>query len=155
MQKKPVYNPFFLYWLIAGSVLILDQITKALVREYVPMGASKGWAHVAITHATNTGVAFGFFQGTNWFFSLIATVVIVLLGVHAKKLSQEYWTAWALILGGATGNLVDRLLFGAVTDFISIGWWPSFNVADSVLVIGVLLLLWQMRKKNSNENSYE
>ena len=141
MPKKMLW-----YWLIAGGILILDQLSKAFVRAYVPSGSSLGWTHVAITHATNTGVAFGFFQGTNWIFSLIAAIVSVLLGVYAKKLSQDHWLAWGLILGGAIGNLVDRLLFGAVTDFIRLGWWPSFNAADSALVIGVLLLLWQTRK---------
>ncbi|MDO8660606.1 MAG: signal peptidase II [Candidatus Woesearchaeota archaeon] len=137
---------FTIYWLIALGIIFFDQITKTLVRSYMTAGTSIGWKNLSITHGSNTGVVFGFFQGTNWVFTLIAAIVIIFLCVYWKKLAQENNVAWALILGGATGNLIDRILFGAVTDFISIGWWPTFNIADSALVVGVVLLIWRARK---------
>ncbi len=140
-------HDFTAYWLIALCIIFLDQFTKTLVRMYLSSGASIGWKNFSIIHGSNTGVVFGFFQGTNWVFTLIAAIVIIFLCVYWKKLAQEYTVAWALILGGAIGNLIDRILFGAVTDFISIGWWPTFNLADSALVVGVVLLVWKTRSQ--------
>jgi len=130
-----------MFWTAAVIILITDQITKSLIRSKLIIGESAG----LITRVENTGVAFGMFTDANWIFAVIALIVIVMLIVHRKKFEMAISALGAgLILGGASGNLMDRILFGAVTDFISIGWWPAFNVADASLTFGViLLLLWQ------------
>ncbi len=88
-------------------------------------------------YTTNTGAAFGILQGQTWFLILVGLVVIGFLLYY----SHEHQLALGFLLGGTMGNLVDRVLYGYVIDFIHIPFWPSFNVADTFNVIGVGLLL--------------
>lgn len=136
-------------------VLILDQYTKALIRRTV---AISGDVEVIpgffeITYSENTGAVFGSFQGQNRFFILISIVAIGFVVVYFLRFRDNKWmgTALGFILGGALGNLIDRILFGFVTDFIRVKvwllrpmWWPNFNVADSAVVVGGVLILITM-----------
>jgi signal peptidase II len=96
----------------------------------------------------NTGAAFGLFQGYSLVLAIVAIVGAVLLLTYALFIHHRFsplnnllaWTVLGLILGGIVGNLIDRLRFGGVTDFISVGWWPAFNIADSAIVVGAVLL---------------
>lgn len=131
----------------ALGVIAADQVTKAVVRSAMEIGDSRPIIDgiLWLTHVNNTGAAFGMFRGQQW--ALIAIAVLVLsvigyVGLHLRPKSPLARTALALIAAGASGNLIDRVFFGGVTDFLDLGWWPVFNVADMALDIGVALLVW-------------
>ncbi len=145
-------NKFFHKYLFTALVLAwvaLDQVTKAILRANLPPGEATGefW-HVRFAHVQNTGSAFGLFLGQTLFLSIVAIAgVIFILVVYRRFVYSVFSTvALALVLGGALGNLVDRLRLGYVTDFIDVRlwdmvYWPAFNVADSGISIGAILLL--------------
>jgi len=145
---------------VAGLVIALDQWTKALVRNNIPFGGSwMPWKWLApfvcIVHWNNSGAAFGLFQNGALVFIILAIIVAGLILYYYPRTSPRDWPlrlAMGLQLGGALGNLIDRLLYqGQVTDFISIGTFPVFNVADSSITVGVGVLLlgaWVMERKN-------
>ncbi len=139
-------------FLTAGAVIGLDQFTKSLIRANIPLGATwlpQGWDWLApyarFVHWYNTGAAFGMFQGFGWIFTILAFIVAGMIIYYYPQVQDEDWwlkLAMGLQMGGALGNVVDRLMFeGRVTDFISVGAFPVFNVADSSITIGVLVLL--------------
>jgi signal peptidase II len=128
------------------GVLIADQVTKALVRGNLAVGASVPFidGFMSLTHVRNTGAAFGLFPGRMPVF--IAIAMLVLGGIawvwwRLKPRSAWVVVALGLVAGGATGNLIDRVLAGRVTDFFDVGWWPVFNIADIALDVGVVVLL--------------
>jgi len=133
-------------------VVILDQLTKLLVRQNFQLGQSvpiiKNIFH--LTYITNTGSAFGLFKGINPFFILFSTTVIAVI-LHAikkiRKNEKALQFAVGLLLGCTIGNLIDRLFYGAVTDFIDFRIWPVFNVADSAVTISVIFLIILLWKK--------
>ncbi|HEX7370219.1 MAG TPA: signal peptidase II [Rhodanobacteraceae bacterium] len=153
MNKLP--KPSALAWLIVSALVIaVDQVTKAIVREslapYMP--------HVVIPHvlnwtlAFNRGAAFSFLAASSgwqaWLFGVLAIVVSIGLAVWLARTPRRDWrTALpvALIIGGALGNLIDRLWHGQVTDFIQFYWhawsYPAFNIADSAITVGAVLLI--------------
>jgi signal peptidase II len=127
------------------AVVALDQAVKALVRSSIARGDSEDiLPFVKLVNVRNTGVAFSMFSGGGTLlvvFAVIAT--IALLGfffAHADR--PLAWLPTGLLLGGALGNLIDRLNEGAVTDFIKLPSWPAFNVADIAITFGVLTLLY-------------
>lgn len=131
---------------IVVGVVATDQASKALVRasmavsETTPLIDGVVW----LTHIENTGAAFGILRGQQWL--LIATAVVMLAAVMyvmVRLRPVDRWTrvALALVAGGAIGNLIDRVASGAVTDFIDLGWFPVFNIADIALDIGVAILV--------------
>lgn len=116
-------------FLIAGIVVVIDQVTKA----------------IATTHLTlvrNTGAAFGLFRDQTIIFILISAAAIIFITFYLVKKQVRYYLPMALILGGAVGNLIDRLRFGHVIDFIDLHFWPVFNVADSCITIGAVILFF-------------
>jgi signal peptidase II len=149
--------------IISSTVLILDQITKALVHNLMPLYHSIEIVpnFVNLTYLRNTGAAFGFLSGNRStlrlaFFLLISVVAIACIIYLLKNLRPDRnipAISLSLILGGAIGNLIDRLRMGEVIDFIDLHWhhlhWPAFNVADSAISIGVILLFIQMVRKPS------
>jgi signal peptidase II len=134
--------------LIAGTVLALDQYTKSLVRANLPVNSSWNpivWLDrfVTLTHVNNTGAAFGLLPGYGGVFAVVAILVVVLIFVSYRQIEQGsavLRVAFGLQLGGSLGNLCDRIARGYVTDFVDVRWWPVFNVADSALVVGTILL---------------
>lgn len=129
----------------ALAVLALDQTTKELVRTLMDRGESwpDGWP-VRLYYVTNTGAAFGILKDQTGF--LLVTTMIGLAAIYLYYRYPPFDhlvapVAIGMILGGAIGNLVDRLRLGRVTDFIDFPFWPSFNVADSSIVIGITILL--------------
>ena len=139
--------------IVGGAALIvtLDQWTKSLVREHIPF--TQTWLpdnlewlspYARIVHWKNTGAAFGLFQDSNTFFIILAIVAASFIIFYYPQVSMEEWplrAAMVLQLGGAVGNLVDRIFIGSVTDFISVGNFPVFNVADSSISLGVAVLV--------------
>ena len=136
---------------VAGVIIALDQWTKWLVRENIEFGAQwlPEWLewlspYARIVHWYNSGAAFGMFQNGNLVFTILAILVIVAIIYYYPQVEAEDWTlklAMGLQLAGAAGNLIDRLMVGKVTDFISVGTFPVFNVADSSISVGVIVLL--------------
>ncbi len=136
---------------LAGLIIALDQWTKWLVRTNLPFQGTwlPGWLqwlspYARIVHWSNSGAAFGTFQNGNPVFTVLAILVIIAIIYYYPRVEANDWTlrlAMGLQLGGAAGNLVDRLLMHRVTDFISVGNFPVFNVADASISIGVVVLL--------------
>jgi signal peptidase II len=134
--------PFFL---VALTVIVLDQATKALVRNGLSVGESwpdESWL-IKVTHITNSGAAFGILQGQGVFLTITAFVAIFAIIFYYTSPSLDNHVvraALGLQLGGAIGNLADRLRFGAVTDFIHFPHYPAFNIADSSIVVGLVVI---------------
>jgi signal peptidase II len=134
-------------------VLTADQLTKVWLRSHLLIGETLCEAGIfSITRVTpNTGAAFGLFRGGAPVLIIVAFIFIILFLLYAFVFYRHFssldsnWNnlAFGLSLGGTVGNLIDRLntSLGGVTDFISIGWWPSFNVADSAITVGAVLLV--------------
>lgn len=141
--SKHKSSEFLTFWNIAIAVFILDRITKFLVAKYIPLNTSIDFPIVSLSHVLNTGTAFGLFKNVPWFFVIFATAVSVYLMLKHKTFSAQLQPLLGLILGGALGNLVDRLLYGGVIDFIDFHFWPAFNLADSAVTIAVILLLYR------------
>jgi signal peptidase II len=141
-------------WLgIALVIILLDQFTKVLILGNFQLGDSRyvtSFFNVVRVH--NTGAAFSFLANAagwqRWFFVGLGAVATVFILVMLKRHGQQtlFATALSLILGGAIGNVIDRLLHGYVVDFIQVHWsgraFPSFNVADSAITVGAVLLIW-------------
>ena len=135
------------FFLIAAAVLALDQVTKLLIRATLSPGEAwpdRDWL-LHIVNVSNSGAAFGILQGQTAFLivtSLVGVVAIVLYYFLPPLEHGLLRAALGLQLGGAAGNLIDRLRLGAVTDFIDFQFWPAFNVADASISIGVVTILW-------------
>ena len=136
---------------VTPLIVAADQLTKVLIRSYLAMGESSpvtGW--LSLTHARNTGAAFGIFQGQSFPLTVVGLVGVCVLLLYAflfhRRLpflnSALAEVALGLILGGTIGNLIDRLRLGYVTDFIDFHFWPAFNVADSAIVVGTLVFIY-------------
>ncbi len=135
---------------IAGIIIALDQWTKTLVRANLPFGeiwSPWPWLtpYARIVHWDNTGAAFGMGQGFGGVFGILAVLVSIGILYYFPQVPRRDWTlriAMGMQMGGALGNLVDRLFHGGrVTDFISLGNFAVFNVADSSITVGVIVLL--------------
>ncbi|MCD4690261.1 signal peptidase II [bacterium] len=135
--------------LLGVCIVVADQIVKLIVVNTMRMGHSIDviGAVVRFTRTSNTGAAFGLFRGGSaWFVWISAAASLAIILFSREIVKMRFWerTAFGLVLGGAVGNLIDRVRTGAVVDFIDIGFgtlrWPSFNVADSAITIGVIIL---------------
>lgn len=157
---------------VAVIVIALDQWTKWLVRMNIEFGTQwlpewLSWLspYARFVNWHNSGAAFGMFQNGNLVFTILAFIVIIAIIYYYPLVDMEDWTlklAMGLQLGGAAGNMIDRLIIGKVTDFISIGVFPVFNIADSSITIGVgvlLLGIWikdqQEKKKNAEQSNLD
>ena len=146
-------------FLTALPVVAGDQLSKIWVRSYPEGQLIYKMGFFRLTHVSNTGAVFGLFQDRSFVLTIVAVVGIALLLFlvffayrHLPLLnSMLNRIALGLILGGAVGNLVDRLRFGCVTDFIGIGIWPSFNIADSATVIGVTMVAYSLLRLTRTE----
>jgi signal peptidase II len=131
--------------LVAAVVIALDQLTKALIRGSIALGATRSLVPgvVTLVHTTNSGVAFSLLSGSTVTVTLLAVVVLVILIAYFERhrTTPLLWLPTGMIAGGALGNLIDRLRVGAVTDFIKFPDWPAFNVADSAITLGVIALV--------------
>lgn len=164
-RRLDIYKDLLLFQL-AALVFLLDQFTKFLVREFLAFQESfPDEGFFRITHTFNTGSAFGLFQGQNFpliIVSVVGITILVLIYRWQRRSSNLLRLSLGLQLGGATGNLLDRLRMGHVTDFADVGPWPIFNVADSSIVVGLLMLGWiflapdnSIRKGLGNQETME
>lgn len=160
------------YWQIVGIAIVivaLDQWAKGLVRANIPLGGtwmpeSLGWLspYARIVHWYNTGAAFGMFKDGSMVFTVLAFIVIGLILYYYPQVEKADWSlrvAMSMQLGGAAGNLIDRLTIGHVTDFISVGNFPVFNVADASITLGAavlflgILIMERAEKKKKQETA--
>ena len=134
------------------SVVIVDRVTKLFFSELLSFGESlpiiRNVLHMTLVH--NTGIAFGFFKNQGIVFIVIPIIAIFLLVFNIyyyrqnnEALSRVYIVAFSLILGGAIGNLIDRIVYGHVIDFIDFRVWPVFNIADSAITIGAIMIAFK------------
>ncbi|MBN1192931.1 MAG: signal peptidase II [Coriobacteriia bacterium] len=129
------------------GIIVADQVTKGLVRATMELGESRPVIEgiLWLTRVKNTGAAFGMLRDHQWLLVSVAVVVLAAIGLVVVRFCPESGlarTALAMIAAGASGNLIDRVFLGGVTDFLDAGWWPVFNVADVSLDIGVALLVF-------------
>ena len=150
-------QPNALVWLwLSALVLVLDQASKYLATSFLNYGEPVVLLPVFdLTLLYNTGAAFSFLAGQGgwqrWFFIVVAFAMSIYLFLWLRKTPRGMWvqaSALALILGGALGNVIDRVALGHVVDFISVHWqqhyFPAFNIADSAITVGAVLLIWDM-----------
>ena len=160
-MMTPSWKQSGVRWLwLALVVVALDQLAKLAILDGLPYGGPgiNVLPFFNIVHVYNTGAAFSFLADSagwqRWLFALIAVVVSAVLVVWLKRLqAHEHWLALglALVLGGALGNLFDRVVYGHVIDFILVHWqqrwyFPAFNLADSAITLGAILLALDMFK---------
>jgi signal peptidase II len=148
---KRSFSTYLPLLFFVSLIVALDQWTKWLVRENIPFGGAwlpEGWdwlmPFARIVHWANTGAAFGMFQNGNAVFTVLAVIVILVIFYYYPLVEREDWTlrvAMGMQMAGAAGNLVDRLSRREVTDFVSVGTFPVFNVADASITVGVAVLL--------------
>ena len=141
--------------MISGSILIIDQLTKFIIAAtFVPSESHPVLPPILhLTYVQNTGAAFGMLKGQQLIFIILSLVVIGWVGreliLHPRRSRIMQWGC-ALLLGGAAGNLIDRLRLGYVIDFLDFRIWPVFNVGDSAITIGVVLLMWHSMNNASD-----
>ncbi|AWK72275.1 signal peptidase II [Rhodococcus oxybenzonivorans] len=144
------YQRMRLLFVIAGVVLITDLVTKVLAVAKIEPGESVRVIGDVVTLrlVRNPGAAFSMATGMTWLLTLVAVGVVIGVVRIGRTLRSPWWAlGLGLVLGGALGNLVDRffrapgVMQGHVVDFVSVGWWPVFNVADSGIVCGAVLLV--------------
>jgi signal peptidase II len=152
-----------LKWLaLSGLVIVLDQVSKQMIASTFKVGEGlRMTSFFDLVFVFNRGAAFSFLSDAGgwqrWFFIVLAlcisTWLVFMLTRHAEE--RLLSAALALVLGGALGNVIDRLMHGAVVDFLSFHladyYWPAFNVADSAITLGVALMLWQQFFQEKSE----
>ena len=142
-------NPWGRAGLVLGLVLLADQVTKRLVQAGLPRGDEDPiLPGVTLVHVRNEGVAFGAFSGGKVVVVvIIGLALIALVTYFATHLDRPLvWLPTGLLVGGAVGNIFDRIRDGAVTDFVKLPAWPAFNVADVAITVGVLALLYVVER---------
>ncbi len=155
---KKFTRTYGLMIILAAVIIGFDQITKGLVRSNLEFGQiwmPWDWLlpYARIIHISNTGAAFGLFKGANAIFMILAVIVAGAIIYYFPSVSKKDWivrVALSMQLAGALGNLIDRIAIGHVTDFVSVGNFPVFNVADASITIGVGVLIigmWVQEKR--------
>jgi signal peptidase II len=130
--------------IVAATVLAADQLVKALVTSTLQRGEEREIvAGIKLINTRNTGVAFGQLQDGGVLIGIFIALAIAALLVYFRRHAGTalIWLPAGMLLGGALGNIVDRIREGAVVDFLKLPYWPAFNVADASITIGVVILL--------------
>lgn len=145
LDKEILFRGYYMAWLMAAAIILLDQISKYFARIYLqPLGSIpvvQGVFH--LTYVENRGVAFGMLHNKNWIFVPVTLAIIlgVALALHSMGRDNKWMKVFlGLVLGGAVGNLIDRLFLGYVVDFFDFRVWPVFNIADSCIVVGAIIV---------------
>ena len=135
--------------LVAAAVVVADQASKAVVRSSInPFERVKVIPGLHLVHASNSGVAFSVFSGGGALVVIVAVVALAaLLAFFLTHLHRRLvWLPTGMLLGGAAGNLIDRVRLGGVTDWIKLPHWPAFNLADACITVGVLVLIYLLER---------
>ncbi len=135
---------------VAVAALVADQLTKHAVEQQMALEQShRVLPFLSITHVRNNGIAFGFLPGRLGIVSILTIIAVAWMLVHFARSGSRHVlfpVALGLLVGGSLSNLIDRLAHGHVTDFIDVSHWPTFNLADSFIVIGVVLLIFGLSR---------
>lgn len=140
---------------LVAAVVILDRVTKVWAQGWLePRGEIPVTSFFHLTYVENTGAAWGMFAGRNWM--LVGVSIVLLAGLLWARRSwpeENRWARWGamLVVGGALGNLHDRLAYGAVIDFLDFRVWPVFNIADSCISVGAGALAWGLHLEDKRE----
>lgn len=156
------HSEIILSWITVLTVIFIDRISKSFFSNLLSYGESlpviRNVLHMTLVH--NTGIAFGFFKDQGVVFIIIPIIAIILLIFNIyyfrqndEVLCHSYILGFSLILGGAVGNLIDRIRYGYVVDFIDLRIWPVFNVADSAITIGACIVAWKCFQLSSRKES--
>ena len=141
------------FFFTALPLVAADQLSKLWIRSNLAIGESLfEVGFFRLIHVHNTGAAFGLFQGQSFLLTIIALVGVVALLLYAFFFHHKFpfldnrlgKLALGLVLGGTVGNLIDRIYLGYVTDFIDFNFWPAFNIADSAIVVGIIMLAYSL-----------
>lgn len=160
---KKLLNDYGFLLGISGLIVLLDQITKELVRRnlsFEEIWSPWEWLipYARIINWHNFGAALGFFQNGNTVIAILAVIVSILIIIYFPRIPREDWLlrlALAMQLGGAVGNLIDRISQGYVTDFISVVNFPVFNIADASISIGAVLLVVSVLLKDREQAKFK
>lgn len=163
---KKIFNTYGIMAIISTILIGSDQYTKHIIRTNLEFGQIwMPWQwlepYARIIHINNTGAAFGLFKGANTVFMILAVIVAGAILYYFPSISKKDWlirVALSMQFAGAIGNLIDRIIFGHVTDFISIGTFPVWNIADASITVGVAILLigmWVQEKREKKKREYE
>jgi signal peptidase II len=136
--------------LVVVAVLVLDQVSKAIVRTTIDRGEQiEIFSFLHLVNTRNDGIAFGGLGGS-WLVNVLVIVALVGIVVVFDRYGTRRgaWLPAGLLLGGALGNIIDRVFEGSVTDFIKFPHWPQFNVADIAVTLGVISLIFVLDEKN-------
>jgi len=134
-----------MYILIGIALVIIDQVIKYIVNINMLLGQTYPLIEdfLYITYVKNTGIAFGLFKNNNIFMIILISVIILIVLYFYNKEKNKVFSlniAITLLISGAVGNLVDRIYYGFIVDYIDFTFWPAFNLADSLIVIGSITL---------------
>ena len=148
-EPQPVHRAGSLQWAglaaVAIAAVVADQVTKRAIEHRLALDeAHHVLPGLTITHVRNSGIAFGIFPGRLAVVSVLTAAAVVWMLVHFARAGSRHIlfpVALGLLVGGSVSNLLDRVRDGHVTDFIHVTHWPTFNLADSFIVIGVIMLL--------------
>jgi len=164
MQKFNRFWFFFrqnaIFLVVSASVIIADQLSKLWIKSNLAIGESTfEIGFFRLTHVQNTGSSFGLFQNQNLIlsiFGILGACLILFLVFIMQNRFQILGTflgkfSLGLIFAGAVGNLINRLSFGHVVDFLDFNYWPAFNIADSSVVVGSILLAYHLLRLNSKD----
>lgn len=146
----PVRKRGLLLATFAATVVAADQFVKAAIVSAIGPGANASRINIvgdwfALEYAENRGMAFGLFAGLGPVLPFLALLIVGAMLIHYFRAPSPPWwetISIAAITGGAMGNLIDRIRLGFVVDFVSVGRWPNFNVADSAITVGVVIAIW-------------
>ncbi len=143
VKKNIISKRQYLFLLaIIAIILFIDQITKYIISTKMQLNQSiQVTPFLSLTYITNTGVSFGSFQGYNLLFIIITTLFILFIIYYLPYFETKILPAIALVLAGAIGNLIDRILYSHVIDFIDFKIWPVFNIADSSITIAAVWII--------------
>jgi signal peptidase II len=138
----------WLFMVVAAAVFLVDQLSKSLVVHFLwPLGSLHLVGFLYLTYVENRGAAFGVLQNQTLFFIIVGALVVAGLALTYRRIGAVppvMSVCLGLQLGGALGNLVDRLRQGYVVDFVDLTWWPVFNVADTAIVVGLCLMAYSV-----------
>jgi len=164
-MRKSLKSQFdiFLSLFTVTAIVSVDRVTKIFFMDFLNPNESyvviQNFLYMTLVH--NTGIAFGMFKNQGGIFIFISIILIILLLYniiyykrHQENLSRLYIVAFSMILAGAIGNLIDRILFGYVIDFIDFRVWPVFNIADSAITIGAVIIVVKFFPRSTERKDF-
>ena len=148
MTKKKQKKVNYYFFILSFILVAIDQASKFYIRSIFILGDSIPLFgnFFRFTYLQNTGVSFGLFKGNNMFFVVLSIIALAYF-IYLFATEKEFQVQYSLVIAGVIGNVIDRIHLGYVVDFIDIGSYPVFNVADSCISIGVMWIIFLLIRK--------